>query len=80
MHIRLLNAAETCRNLHQLLKAKRLHSALHGVYADLLNDTTAVLKDTAGKDEASTIPVKEDEANEGFRELRRRKRSSSDVG
>lgn len=55
-----------------------MHSALHGVHSDVLNDLTAVLKENAAKDETTTNPVKKAAANEEFREQKRSKRNSSD--
>jgi hypothetical protein len=72
-----MNAAETSRNLHQLLNGKTLCSALHGAYAEALNDPKAALQESAAKNEATTNAVKEAEANEEFREKRRRERNSS---
>jgi hypothetical protein len=37
-------AAETRRNLHQILEGKALYSALHGVYSEVLTDLKVVLQ------------------------------------
>jgi hypothetical protein len=72
------NMAETRRDLHQLLKGEQPHSALYGVYTEVVHDSTAVLKETAAKGETAKITITEPPSNEEFRELRRRKRKPPD--
>jgi hypothetical protein len=67
------NAAETSIKLQHLLKGKQLH----GVHAEVLNDLKVVLQESAAKDQATSTPINEPEANEEFRDQRRRKRNSS---
>jgi hypothetical protein len=59
---------ETRRNLHQLLKGKQLYSALYGLYTEVLHDLTAVLKQSADKEEIARITITELPSNEEFRE------------
>jgi hypothetical protein len=49
--------AQTCRNIHQLLKWKELHSTLHGVCTQVLCNLTAVLKDSAAKGRQPRPPL-----------------------
>jgi hypothetical protein len=42
-------AAETKRNLHQVLEGNPLYSALHGVYSEVLADLKVVLQQRASK-------------------------------
>jgi hypothetical protein len=58
-----LKVAETSRNL---LKGKPSYSTLHGLYGEVLNDLKVVLKESEAKEEATTSPFKEVEANEEF--------------
>jgi hypothetical protein len=44
---------ETRRNIHQFLKGKELYRALYGVYTEMLQDLTAVLKESAAKGETA---------------------------
>jgi hypothetical protein len=71
-----LNAAETSRNLYGILKGKALYSAMHGVYAQVLQDLKCVGKENTASVQTIT-QGKEPEENE-FREQRRRKRIPSD--
>jgi hypothetical protein len=71
-------AAETSRNLHQLLVGKPLYSALQGVYAQVLIDLKGVLQESAAKGDAAFTSVSGTEGNE-FREQRRRKRNYSEI-
>jgi hypothetical protein len=41
-----INAAETSTNLQLLLEARYLHSTLHDIYAEMLNDLKSVLQET----------------------------------
>jgi hypothetical protein len=66
--------ADTRRNLHQLLKGKQLYSALYGVYTDVLHDLTAVLKESAAKEETAKTTITTTPSMEEFHEQRRRKR------
>jgi hypothetical protein len=72
-----LNAAETSRNLHEFVKGNPLYSALHGVYAEVLQDLKDVLKENTDKGQTATQD-KEPDGNEEFREQQRRKRNPSD--
>jgi hypothetical protein len=69
---------ETKGNLHQLLKCKQLYSALYGVYTDVPNDLTTVLKKSAAKGETSKTTVTESPSNKDFRGQRRRKHKPTD--
>jgi hypothetical protein len=69
-------AAETRRNLRQILQGKQLYSALHGVYSEVLADLKIVLQQSASKVEDNQ--TNEPGAQEDFREQRRRKRKPSD--
>jgi hypothetical protein len=55
------NMTETRSNLHQLLKAKQLCSALHEVYTEVLHNLQAVLKESTAK---TTITASVDEIRE----------------
>jgi hypothetical protein len=68
-----LNAAETSRNLYGYLKGKALYSALHGVYAEVLQDLKCV---STGKGQTTQLKEPDNE----FREQRRRKRNPSNEG
>jgi hypothetical protein len=50
------NMAQTWRNIHQLLKGKKLHSALYGVYTEVLCKM-AVLKDSAARGETAKTTI-----------------------
>jgi hypothetical protein len=69
-------AAETRRNLHQVLVGKPLYSALHGAYSEVLADLKVVLQQSASK--VQLQPNNEPAAQEEFREQRRRKRNPSE--
>jgi hypothetical protein len=71
-----LNAAETSRNLYGILKGKALYSAMHGVYAQVLQDLKCVVQENTASVQTTT-QGKEPEENE-FREQRRHKRIPSE--
>jgi hypothetical protein len=71
--------ADTRRNLHQLLKGKQLHSALHGVYTEVLHDLTAVLKGSDVKGQTAKATITASPSIEEFREQRRRKRKPTNA-
>jgi hypothetical protein len=70
--------ADTRMNLHQLLKAKQLYSALHGVHTEALHDLAAVLKEGATNGETAKTTITAPPSIEEFREQIRRKRQSTD--
>jgi hypothetical protein len=69
-------AAETRRNLHQVLEGKPLYSALHGVYSEVLAVLKVVLQQSASK--VQLQPNNEPAAQEEFWEQRRRKINPSE--
>jgi hypothetical protein len=70
-----LNAAETSSNLYGVLKGKTLYSALHGVYAEVLQDLKCVFKDSTPSGQTTTQGREPEKIK--FREHRRRKRNPS---
>jgi hypothetical protein len=50
-----------------------LYNFVHRVYAEVSNGLKTVILESAAKEEALTKAVKDAEANEGFREQKRRK-------
>jgi hypothetical protein len=49
--------ADIRRNIYQLLKGKRLYSALYGVHTEVLHDLTEVLKESAAKKKAAKTKI-----------------------
>jgi hypothetical protein len=49
--------ADTRRNVYQLLKGKQLYSALYGVYTEVLQVLTTVLKESAAKGETAKTTI-----------------------
>jgi hypothetical protein len=72
------NVAKSRRNLHQLLTRKPLHSALYGVYTEVIYDLMAVLKESAAIGETAKTTITIPPSKEEPREHRRRKRTFSD--
>jgi hypothetical protein len=70
--------ADTTRNLQQLLKGKHLYSALYGVYTEVLHDLTAVVEESAFKEETPKTTITAPPSIEEFREEERRKRKPTD--
>jgi hypothetical protein len=64
------NVAKSRRDLHQLLTRKQLHSALYGVYTEVIHDLTAVLKESAaiGETAKTTITTPHPKRNSASRE------------
>jgi hypothetical protein len=69
---------DTRRSLHQLLEGKQLYSALYGMYAQVLHDLTAVLKESAAKGEIAKTSITAPPSTEKICEQRRRKRKPTD--
>jgi hypothetical protein len=67
------NAATFC----QALSGKSLFSALHGLYTVTLGELKALLKNSAGQKGQKTNPAGPTTPDDGFQEVRRRKRQSS---
>jgi hypothetical protein len=67
------NAATFC----QALSGKPRFSALHGLYTVTLGELKALLKNSAGQKGQQTNPAGPTTPDDGFQEVRRRKRQSS---
>jgi hypothetical protein len=65
--------ADTRRNLHQVLKGKQLSNALYGVYKEVLQDLTEVLKESAAKKETAKTTITAPPSTEEFHKQRRQK-------
>jgi hypothetical protein len=70
--------ADIRRNVHQLVKGKKLHSDLFGMYTDVLQDLTAVLKESAARGETAKATITAPPSVEEFREQRKCKRKPAD--
>jgi hypothetical protein len=72
------NMTVTRRNLHRLLKGKKLYSALYEVYTDVLHDLTAILRESVAKGKQKKSTITAPPSNEEFCEPRRRKLEPTD--
>jgi hypothetical protein len=62
--------ADTRRNLHQLLKGKQLYSGRYGEYREMLQDVTAVVKESAAEGGRAKTTITAPPSIEEFREQR----------
>jgi hypothetical protein len=73
-----VDAAEENRaNYCKVLSGKTLFSALYGTYTVTLNELKAVLKASTQSEQNVSTPVQQSTKDDGFQEVRRRKRQSS---
>jgi hypothetical protein len=70
--------ADIKRNFHQVLKGKKLHSAIYGVHTEVLHDLTAVLKESGAIRKTAKTTMTAPLSIEEFSEQRRRKRKPTD--